>query len=39
LKLKVLKRLKTASLNSEYTGSYKKSVLDVLGMRQSIESF
>jgi len=24
--LKILKKLRTASLNSEYTGSYKKSV-------------
>jgi len=27
LRLKTLKKLRTASLNSEFTGSYKKSVL------------
>jgi len=27
LRLKILKKLRTASLNSEFTGSYKKSVL------------
>jgi len=27
LRLKILKKLKTASLNSEFTGSYKKSVV------------
>jgi len=26
LRLKILKKLKTAGLNSEFTGSYKKSV-------------
>jgi len=26
LRLKILKKLRTASLNSEFTGSYKKSV-------------
>jgi len=26
LRLKILKKLRTASLNSEYTGSYKKSI-------------
>jgi len=27
LRLKILKKLRTASLNSEFTGSYKKSVV------------
>jgi len=26
MRLKILKKLRTASLNSEFTGSYKKSV-------------
>jgi len=30
LRLKILKKLRTASLNSEFTGSYKKSVLYLL---------
>jgi len=29
LRLKILKKLRTASLNSEFTGSYKKSVVNV----------
>jgi len=28
LRLKILKKLRTASLNSEFTSSYKKSVLE-----------
>jgi len=28
LRLKILKKLRTASLNSEFTGSYKKSVIN-----------
>jgi len=28
LRLKILERLRTASLNSEFTGSYKKRVLN-----------
>jgi len=31
--MKILKMLRTASLNSELTGSYKKCVLDELDMR------
>jgi len=27
LRLKILKKLRTASLNSKFTGSYKKSVM------------
>jgi len=34
LRLKILKKLRTASLNSEFTGSYKKSVLHQ-GRRES----
>jgi len=30
LRLKILKKLRTASLNSEFTGSYKKSVLYIV---------
>jgi len=30
LRLKILKKLRTASLNSEFTGSYKKNVVGVL---------
>jgi len=29
LRLKILKKLKTASLNSEYTGSYKKKCIAI----------
>jgi len=29
LRLKILKKLRTASLNSEFTGSYKKSVFQI----------
>jgi len=36
LRLKILKKLRTANLNSEFTGSYKKSVAD--RVLQSFES-
>jgi len=32
MRLKILKKLKTASLNSEFTGSYKKSVMNHLDL-------
>jgi len=33
LRLKILKKLRTASLNSEFAGSYKKSVLFLIKWR------
>jgi len=36
MRLKILKKLRTASLNSEFTGSYKKSVLNIFPRRVRI---
>jgi len=37
LRLKILKKLRTASLNSEFTGSYEKSVLpDACVIKQAL---
>jgi len=30
LRLKILKKLRTANLNSEFTGSYKKKVYEII---------
>jgi len=38
LRLKILKKLRTASLNSECTGSYKKSVLHEIYRTQTKQS-
>jgi len=40
LKLKILKKLRTASLNSEFTGSYKKGVVEIseLGVKTRFET-
>jgi len=38
LRLKIVKKLRTASLNSEFTGSYKKSVcIEILFILLNIE--
>jgi len=39
LRLKIFKKLRTASLNSEFTGSYKKSVNQVKWQRAGKFSF
>jgi len=39
LRLKILKKLRTASLNSEFTGSYKKKMYPALHFQQELRYF
>jgi len=37
LRLNILKKLRTASLNSEFTGSFKKKCIALLGLELGLE--